>query len=342
VHRHTTTKSPLSTRIRSIAKRHKGAVIAHHVVDDWLFAWRERRGVAPSTSGSSHRAMTTAESLRYIDGIFASYLSYGSMSASALSGKRVLEIGPGDNLGVALRFLEAGAAQVVCLDRFASVKDDAAERAVYASLLASTAGEGRERLKRVIDDDGRFKPGQQQLVSLVGSPAERCDALFPQGSFDLAISWTVLQHVQDPRRVLQALDNVLRPGGRMIHIIDLYDMGMFSSGGMHPLTFLTIPSGLYRRMSAHSGLPNRWRMQSYLDVWAALGYSVHAVVTEVLGIGRTAVAPSEVSTLEGFSRSRRLISEVRSRLDTPFQGLADEDLAVEDFWAFCEKPLAEG
>jgi hypothetical protein len=37
-----------------------------------------------------------------------------------LQDKRVLEIGPGGNAGVALKFLLAGAKQVVCLDKFYS------------------------------------------------------------------------------------------------------------------------------------------------------------------------------------------------------------------------------
>ena len=39
--------------------------------------------------------------------------------------------------------------------------------------------------------------------------------------------------------------------------------GMFSSSGMHPLTFLTIPDSVYRLMTIDSGKPNRKLINYY-------------------------------------------------------------------------------
>ena len=47
-----------------------------------------------------------------------------------------MEIGHGDNLGVALRFLAAGAAEVICLDKFYSKRDPERQREIYLALRA--------------------------------------------------------------------------------------------------------------------------------------------------------------------------------------------------------------
>jgi hypothetical protein len=55
--------------------------------------------------------------LQAIDSTFARYEHYLSADLD-LHGKHVLEIGPGHNVGVALRFVAAGADQVVAVDKF--------------------------------------------------------------------------------------------------------------------------------------------------------------------------------------------------------------------------------
>ncbi len=46
---------------------------------------------------------------------------------------------------------------------------------------------------------------------------------FADGSFDLAICWDVVEHVQDPERLLAELARVLRPGGRaLVTVINRY------------------------------------------------------------------------------------------------------------------------
>ncbi len=51
-------------------------------------------------------------------------------------------------------------------------------------------------------------------MAVVQSPGEALP--FPAESFDLLCSWDVLEHVQDPLRVLQEAGRVLRPGGGFI------------------------------------------------------------------------------------------------------------------------------
>src|SRR5262245_22881352 len=64
--------------------------------------------------GSPHRTWLVAASVEYINRVFDDYLAYGNLGYDEIRDKVVLELGPGDNLGVALRFLAAGASRVVC------------------------------------------------------------------------------------------------------------------------------------------------------------------------------------------------------------------------------------
>ena len=81
------------------------------------------------------------------------------------------------------------------------------------------------------------------------------------------------------------MDQLLRPGGTMIHKVDLRDHGMFSEGGQNALTFLTLGDRTYRWMGEESaGLPNRVLIGWYRDELAGLGYESKYLVTHFAGV----------------------------------------------------------
>ncbi|GAG61874.1 unnamed protein product, partial [marine sediment metagenome] len=57
--------------------------------------------------------MTLNESVNYINRVFEDYIKYSSQDIDKFINKRILEIGPGDNLSIALKFLAIGAAKLV-------------------------------------------------------------------------------------------------------------------------------------------------------------------------------------------------------------------------------------
>jgi hypothetical protein len=131
---------------------------------------------------------------------------------------------------------------------------------------------------------------EARLLCIYGAGLADCAARLRRDEppFDLVVSRAVLEEIYDPAPELAAADTLLAPGGRVLHKVDLTDYGMFSDAGMHPLTFLTIPERLYRRMASDSGLPNRKRMGYYKDQVDALGYASRTLVTGLLGQGRGA------------------------------------------------------
>jgi hypothetical protein len=186
------------TLVKQLAKRSKVAIIAYTVFQNWRARRRFSSGKIESTSGSTHTGKTLEESLRYINEVFDDYIKYSGVSPDALKGKRVLEIGPGDNFGVALRLLSAGAAHVVCLDKFYSPHDAGQEYAIYKALRGQCDHESRERFDEAVDLSDGVRINGDRLTAVYGKGIEDAQGLFGPASFDLILSRAVLEYLTDP------------------------------------------------------------------------------------------------------------------------------------------------
>jgi hypothetical protein len=132
--------------LKALAKRSKWLVVAVSVLKDQRDRWAARQGAAPSTGGATHRSLPLDQSLAYIESVFGDYLRYGGLGCRELDARRILELGPGDSYGVALRFLACGARRVVCVDKFATRRDSTQQRRIYEGLVASLDESARARL----------------------------------------------------------------------------------------------------------------------------------------------------------------------------------------------------
>ncbi|MDQ6652919.1 MAG: methyltransferase domain-containing protein, partial [Acidobacteriota bacterium] len=190
-------------------------------------------------------------------------------------------------MGVALRFLAAGAARVVCVDKFYSRRDVAHEREIYSALRERLSADEKHRFDEAINIANGINFDAARLSCINGLDLEAAAEQLSrqEESFNLIISRAVVEEIYEPDNFLLAADKVLAPGGLMLHKIDLSDYGIFSEGGMHPLTFLTIPKWIYRLMATDSGIPNRKLIGYYRKQMAVLDYETKFLVTSVLGHG---------------------------------------------------------
>lgn len=107
---------------------------------------------------------------------------------SSVKDKDVLELGPGMTFDIVLR-----------------AKNDGAARAVIADIEPYLS---------------------EQQLSEYGIEYKIYDGdtlPFPDNSFDYVWSTSVYEHVRKPERVVSETYRILRPGGRVVHLIDLVD-----------------------------------------------------------------------------------------------------------------------
>lgn len=324
-----------------LAKRSKAAIIAFKIYHNTRLRRATARGVVETSHGSTHQHKSLAESLSYINAQFDDYLQYGGLAMETLRGLRVFELGFGDNVGVALKFLAAGAAQVVCLDRFFPKQDVEQQRRIYLALRETLPYEQQRRFDVAVDLTSGIELNPDKLKCIYGSDARQATELCESEQFDLAISRAVIEEVYDPAAAFESIDRLLAPQGMMLHKIDLSDYGMFSSNGMNPLTFLTIAEPVYRLMAADSGLPNRKLKSYYQQKLVELGYEVKTLVTGIIGSGgKGDLHPHrEVITngVEYTDTHLNYIREIRSSLAADFRNLPDEDLLVDGIFVVARK-----
>jgi len=318
-------------------------LIAFTILKNWRTRQRLERGDIESLHGSSHSGRTIKTSIDYIEEQFADYLKYGELSGDWLKGKRILELGFGDNLGIALKFLSAGADQVVGIDKFYSARDSGYERQVYLALRETLNDDERLAFDQAVTLADKIVLNPERLRSINGVALEQGlhHVAELKRPFDLVISRAVIEEIYQPDELFVAMDQVLAPGGYMLHKIDLTDYGMFRENGMHPLTFLTISDRVYRLMASDSGIPNRKRIGYYRDQVSRLGYAAKFFITSVLGQGTLEPHKETIRVSEDYSGSTlELINQIRPTLGNSFKRLSDDELMVEGIFLVAQKPIS--
>ena len=329
----------MSAAIKEIAGRSKTLIILHRIYDNWRRRRAFESGKTTTAYGSTHESWSLEKSVDYIDRVYREYLDYAGLTPAAVAGKRILEVGPGDNFGVALKFIVAGAAQVVCLDKFYSERNLEQQTRIYRQLRQELSPEQMRAFDEAIELNGEIKLNPARIEYIYGHGVEEADQILKPASFDFIVSRAVIHNVYDLDRGFDAMDRLLAPGGYMLHKIDFSDENMFSSRGMHPLTFLTIPESIYRLMARDSGKPNRRLINDYREQMRRRGYEGKIFISAVLGVG--VLTPHKEKIERGVDYGQgtvSLIEEIRSQLAAPYRKLAEEDLATAGIFLVAQKP----
>jgi SAM-dependent methyltransferase len=322
-------------------KKSRWLIVASHICHNLLFEFRSRLGKIRTVHGATHLAWKPEQSVRYIQRVFSDYHSFGNITDRELAGARVLEVGPGDNLGVALLFIAHGAEQVVCLDKFYSERNAAQEAAIYSSLRESLEPIQRERFDTAVKLGNSCCQIDPERVRLIcGTGLEDSGSLFEAESFDMIVSRAVLMEIHYPGKAFASMDRLLRPGGILLHkVAPLNDYRMFRANGYHPLEFLTVPQFLYNKMAAGSGKPNRRLLGYYHDELARRHYEASFPIVKLLGSDEE-YGPGVTSVPYGsrqHARAAALVKEIRPRLSRSFRAAPDEQLMIEDMFIVARK-----
>jgi len=328
----------MSVPLKKMAGQSKSLIIAYRIFDNWRRRRAFKAGNAVTAYGSTHEFWSLEKSVSYIELVYREYLEYSGLGPDAFRGRRILEVGPGDNFGVALKFLIAGATQVVLLDKFYSERNVDQQTKIYRELRKQLSPDE----ERVFDDAIKLDKGidlnPERLRYIYGHGIEEADQILEPRSFDFIVSRAVIHNVYDIDRGFEAMDRLLKPGGYMLHKIDLSDEKMFSSRGMHPLTFLTIPERLYYLMASDSGKPNRKLIGDYREQMQKRGYEAKLLVSAVLGEGPLTPHKERIEPGVDFSeKTLALINQIRLRLAAPYRGRSDAELATAGIFLIATK-----
>lgn len=323
-------------------RKSKSLIIAANIAHNLIARWRLFRGNVESEIGSTHARLSTEQSVEYINRVFRNYLEYAGLTEQDLAGKKILELGPGDNLGVALRLYAAGAAHVTCLDKFRSQRDDAQQKKIYEALRATLPPAQQARYDAAISLTNGISIDDKCVRYVYGVAAEDCGGVLQKESFDLVISRAVIWEIYETQRALAALDSTLRRGGMMIHKIACIDW-MFRQNGYHPLEFLTISEPVYRWLARDSGKSNRRTVGWYRNIFKNLGYDARFQVTQIVGRKGEEFAPGVLRLERGVhytDEDLRRLQEIKPRLLPRFREQSDEDLLIEDMFVVAVKASA--
>ena len=302
--------------VRKLAKKNIAISCLYYLFDDWRTGRQIARGNIETESGARHSLLSTKESTSYIRKVYNDYLAYGRVQKFK---GRIAEIGPGDNFGVALLLLTHGAEEVDAIDRFYSRRDHDAQWKIYSELCSEEGSENP-----FLGD-----PGEITLHGLGYHPGVAAEEFFSSRKehYDAILSRAVLEHLFDPLGALRDMAESLKPGGSLIHRIDLRDHGMFPNH--HPLTYLTINELIYRRMTSKSGRPNRILIHRYREWLEDSNLNGNIWITRLAGIKKE-MAPTSWDEIPVKTKNRALktVREIRPNLARSFRAVPDEDLAV--------------
>jgi SAM-dependent methyltransferase len=285
--------------------RSRRTIILRHIGHNFRTRIRHTFGRVDNYSGSMTADVPSR--VKHARSVFDRYTSLGGIPS--LDGASVLELGPGDSLAIGLLFAAAGAARVVCLDKFRYHHDNTAFLAPLG-IDPSLAGRVEARCGADIED-ANLKPE----------------------SFDLIVSNAVLEEIPDLDASLAAMEHVLRPGGVMLHQVDLSDYGMFSARGFHPLEFLTIPDSVWSGMTNSCGGPNRKPLSFYRSKLAGLGFLVDVLYTDDYVQGKRTPPGRDLP-----SPDRQWLDPVRDRLLHRYSALPENELTVYGVFLRASKP----
>jgi len=327
------------TLIMKAIRRVKALKIAKNIFEDQLNAIKLKLGVFVFNIGSTHEAFSVRESLAYINSVYDEYLLYADIEKDGLAGKRILEIGPGDNLGVALKFIASGAAQVVCIDRIYSERNERQQCDIYSALRGTLDPDAREFFDLAVTlDCGKVRFNSERIKNISGVDIAGANKIL-EGEFDIIVSRAVLEHIYDIDGAFCVMDKHLKKGGRQLHKVDLRDHEMFTRDGFNPLTFLTIPAFVWNLMTRHSGKPNRKTAEYFKEKLEALGYDYDIWVTHLV-TRENEIKPHKKEIISGMdydSRDLEIVKSIRPRLSMEFSRFSDESLLVGGIFITAKK-----
>lgn len=179
------------------------------------------------------------------------YVDFLSERGLALQGTRVLVFGYGGRFDIGFALLKKGAGYVTLSDKYAP-PDEAHNLSTFA----------REEKYFIREKEG-LRP-RPECMNLLQADIRDETVIRSLAPFDLVISNSVYEHLEDVEGITRALAQVTKPGGLHIHYVDLRDH-LFK----YPFEMLCFSETTWRRWLNPSSNHNRYRVWNYRAAFEA-------------------------------------------------------------------------
>jgi len=160
------------------------------------------------------------------------------------TGRRILEVGPGPDLGTGFVLVALGAESYTAIDRFPLARD--ADRAFYAALAERLGVDVAATFRRI-----------RYVVSTVPPTADLGE------SYDAFVSNATLEHLNNVRAAFGWMASVAAPGATHAHLVDA-QTHMRWVRPRDPWNILRYPDRVYGLALAFPGSPNRLLASDYV------------------------------------------------------------------------------
>ncbi len=200
-----------------------------------------------------------------------------NLLGTPLVNKDILEIGPGQRFKQALFFGSS--------NRLTAIDLDDIEVHGIAGWFKLWTNNGSVRFiktagRKVLGSDRAFKRAYEKLhpaarrANINFLRRDAADTGLPDLSFDVTISFSVLEHIPDPRLIIMEMIRLTKPGGVFFHVIHIYTS---DSGAHDPRSFQIphpdFPSWCHLRastlhLSAGNCFINKLKLDDWLDIAA--------------------------------------------------------------------------
>ncbi len=286
-----------------------------------LVAWTKRSGKTEWVCAIGD--FNANERARYAKEVFDDYFNFSGISKN-LSGKRVLEIGPGESLSVGILCLANGAKSVTAIDRFPSLLNRKQQSEIYKALIQNEKNIETGQFLNLIDNDFKISADKMDYIPFV--PLEELDKTLAPGQFDIILSRAVLEHIYDLDLAFSSMNNLLAPGGVMIHEVDFRDHAIFTSYNLHPLTFLTFSKKIWKVATHWLGAPNRKLENYFRQLLNHYGFSYK--IFKILAVGSEKKFHAESLELGKThdDSQLKLVESIKPKLAAEYKSLSNEDL----------------
>ncbi|MCI0450823.1 MAG: methyltransferase domain-containing protein [Candidatus Latescibacteria bacterium] len=292
------------------------------IVADPIYYWMQRRFGRMRAINPIGRLTSATEAYDLLERTGASPV-----------GTRFLEIGTGWRLNLPIGLWLQGARSVVTIDlrrylKAELVQQDVeyirAHRAEVEMLFGRRLD--RDRMQRLLDFPAHPWDIEQFLRYCdfqYVAPGDAARLPLPNDSLDVEVSFYVLEHILP--RALRAIHaeafRVLRPGGKVVHRIDLSDHYSHSDPSISPIHFLRFGERSWKLLSGNRYMyANRLRVDDHVRFFEEAGL--------------------RVTLCDRFSPPRALeqLRDPGFRVDASFRDKSESDLVTTTVLIVAEKP----